>query len=227
MYLGVKVKGGLEGSGGFCGTYFWEVVISADGILLLVGGYSCNESFTFYPSVPDLLLSLNALPQPPILAIASRSSAPRVATTLLKKLQLHPPSPSSPASSLSADAPASAHGSIHAPAASATKQSTHPSPRSAYEFFDHVQIFPGDKKGHFTKIRDASGVKYEDMVFFDDEARNRNVEALGVVMLLVENGVSAVEVDEGVREWRRRKGKLRNGKSGASVWGKEEGGEDE
>lgn len=50
---------------------------------------------------------------------------------------------------------------------------------------------------------------YEDMLFFDDEARNRNVEALGVVMLLVENGVSAAEVDEGVREWRRRKGKER------------------
>lgn len=65
------------------------------------------------------------------------------------------------------------------------------------------------------------------MLFFDDEARNRNVEALGVVMLLVENGVSAVEVDEGVREWRRRKGKGRNRKGGGGVWGKEEGGEEE
>ena len=55
------------------------------------------------------------------------------------------------------------------------------------------------------------------MLFFDDEARNRNVEALGVVMLLVENGVSAVEVDEGVREWRRRKGKARDGKGGGGV----------
>lgn len=64
-------------------------------------------------------------------------------------------------------------------------------------------------------------------MFFDDEARNRNVEALGVVMLLVENGVSAVEVDEGVREWRRRKGKERKGKDGGEVEGEEEEREDE
>ena len=70
-----------------------------------------------------------------------------------------------------------------------------------------MEIFPGDKKRHFAKIRKATRVGYEEMVFFDDEARNRNVETLGVVMLLVENGVSAAEVDEGVREWRRRKGR--------------------
>lgn len=34
-----------------------------------------------------------------------------------------------------------------------------------------------------------------------------NVESLGVVMLLVGNGVSVGEVDRGVREWRRRKGR--------------------
>lgn len=98
-----------------------------------------------------------------------------------------------------------------------TKKNSHPSLKPAYEFFDHIQIFPGDKKGHLAKIREASGVGYEDMLFFDDEARNRNVEALGVVMLLVENGVSAVEVDEGIREWRRRKGKVRDGKGGGGV----------
>ena len=70
-------------------------------------------------------------------------------------------------------------------------------------------------------------VSYEDMVFFDDERRNRNVEALGVVMLLVENGVSAMEVDEGIREWRRRKEKGRNGRAEGAVWAKEEGGQDE
>lgn len=68
-----------------------------------------------------------------------------------------------------------------------------------------MEIFPGDKKRHFANIRKASGVPYEEMVFFDDEARNRNVEVLGVVMLLVKNGVSALEVDEGVRGWRRRR----------------------
>ena len=53
---------------------------------------------------------------------------------------------------------------------------------------------------------EKSGVGFEDMLFFDDEVRNRNVEALGVTMWLVMDGVDGGVVDEGVREWRRRKG---------------------
>ena len=45
------------------------------------------------------------------------------------------------------------------------------------------------------------------MLFFDDEVRNRNVESLGVVMCLVRDGVSWGEVERGIREWRKRKGK--------------------
>ena len=55
------------------------------------------------------------------------------------------------------------------------------------------------------------------MLFFDDERRNRNVEELGVVMWLVANGVSRGEVDNGIREWRRRKGKM--GKKSEGVEG--------
>lgn len=160
---------------------------------------SLNESFTFYPSVPGLLLSLKGIatesPPAPILAIASRSSAPDLASMLLRRLLLYPHPPASDSDSLD-----SASTTIE-------KNSQQPPPRFAYEFFDHIEIFPGDKKRHFANIHKASGVAYEEMLFFDDEARNRNVEALGVVMLLVENGVSALEVDRGVREWRRRKGK--------------------
>lgn len=70
-----------------------------------------------------------------------------------------------------------------------------------------MQIFPGDKKKHFAKIQKSSGIEYEEMLFFDDEARNRNVETLGVVMCLVTDGVSKAEVDRGIREWRRRNGR--------------------
>lgn len=45
------------------------------------------------------------------------------------------------------------------------------------------------------------------MLFFDDEVRNRNVEALGVTMWLVRDGVTMAEIDNGVREWRRRNGR--------------------
>ena len=69
-----------------------------------------------------------------------------------------------------------------------------------------MQIYPGDKKTHFAKIQKATGVAYENMLFFDDEVRNRNVESLGVCMWLVRDGVNIDEVDKGVGEWRRRRG---------------------
>ena len=79
--------------------------------------------------------------------------------------------------------------------------------KRAIEHFDYMQIFPGDKKQHFSKINKASGVAFEEMLFFDDEVRNRNVESLGVVMCLVRDGVSRSEVDRGVKEWRKRNGR--------------------
>jgi hypothetical protein len=44
------------------------------------------------------------------------------------------------------------------------------------------------------------------MLFFDDEARNRNVEKeLGVYMQLVKTGVTVKAVDAAVKEWRHRR----------------------
>lgn len=43
------------------------------------------------------------------------------------------------------------------------------------------------------------------MLFFDDESRNRDVEQLGVMMVLVRDGVTADVFDRGVADWRRRK----------------------
>ncbi|MCJ1344839.1 hypothetical protein MMC31_003042 [Peltigera leucophlebia] len=85
--------------------------------------------------------------------------------------------------------------------------------KRAIEFFPYRQIFPADKRLHFAELHKASGIAYEDMLFFDDERRNRNVESLGVVMRLVEDGVTFEEVDAGVRDWRKRHG---IGKSGVS-----------
>lgn len=50
-------------------------------------------------------------------------------------------------------------------------------------------------------------VPFEDMLFFDDEARNRDVEVeLSVTFWLVRDGISREEVDKGVWEWRKRRG---------------------
>jgi magnesium-dependent phosphatase 1 len=78
--------------------------------------------------------------------------------------------------------------------------------RKAGEVFDYMEIYPGSKIAHFERIRKVSGVEYSDMLFFDDEARNRNVESLGVTMWLVKDGITKQEIDNGVWEWRKRRG---------------------
>lgn len=85
-------------------------------------------------------------------------------------------------------------------------------PQRALSFFVHPQMYPGTKTQHFRAIQNelrkqGQEVAFEDMVFFDDEARNRDVEAeLGPTFVLVRDGVNAAEVDRGIKEWRRRKG---------------------
>lgn len=154
-----------------------------------------GESFTFYPDVPSVLLAAKCASQGPLLlGTASRTPAPDLAHTLLKQLHL----PALPAQS-PLDPPANGRSS---PTKFSSSLNT---PKRALDVFDYMQIFPGDKKKHFEKIQKQSGVDYGEMLFFDDEARNRNVEVLGVTMWLVRDGVTRAEVDSGVREWRRRR----------------------
>lgn len=84
------------------------------------------------------------------------------------------------------------------------------SAQRAIDYFDHLQIYPGNKQTHFERIHRDSGIAYEDMLFFDDESRNKNVEVLGVVMQLVRDGVSMNEIDAGVKAWRKRHNKASN-----------------
>lgn len=78
------------------------------------------------------------------------------------------------------------------------------------DFFDHLQIYPGSKTKHFQRLHADTGIPYEEMLFFDDEGRNRDTEQLGVVMWLVKDGVTRHEVDEGVKSWRKRSKKVRD-----------------
>jgi magnesium-dependent phosphatase 1 len=115
------------------------------------------------------------------IAAASRTEAPDLARDMLKLLRV--------SSGSTAESPFF---------------SSSPHTSKAIEFFDHLQIYPGSKIKHFEKLQQQTGIAYEDMLFFDDEARNRDVERLGVVMWLVRDGVSRSEVDEGVKSWRKR-----------------------
>ncbi|MCJ1233571.1 hypothetical protein MMC14_001529 [Varicellaria rhodocarpa] len=177
-----------------------------------------GESFTFYPSIPSILAAAVTQTSSPItLSLASRTSAPDLAISLLKMLQIPLLSSSSSLATSSRKSPfgsltpspsstslptlSTLSSSTAIPTTSSSKQSS----KRALDFFSHPQIYPGDKKAHFAKIKKATGVAYEDMLFFDDEVRNRNVEALGVCMWLVRDGVSTEEVDRGVGEWRKRR----------------------
>jgi magnesium-dependent phosphatase 1 len=136
-----------------------------------------GEEFRFYKDVPGILVALRH--KGIKIGAASRTSAPDLARDMLRLLRI--------------DASNGGNGSG--------------SGEKAIDFFsppNMQQIYPGTKTVHFTKLHDVTGIAYEDMLFFDDESRNRNVESLGVVMQLVRDGVTVQEVDEGVKSWRKR-----------------------
>lgn len=80
-------------------------------------------------------------------------------------------------------------------------------PRKAVEAFDGgMEIYPGSKMQHMKALQKRTGVKFEDILFFDDESRNQETEALGITMRLVRDGVCWAEIEKGVEEWRKRRG---------------------
>ncbi|KAJ5082948.1 hypothetical protein N7532_011991 [Penicillium argentinense] len=142
-----------------------------------------GESFAFYPAVSSIIQACKSRAIP--LAVASRTHDPDLARDFLKALHVIPSFSDKPAAN--------------------TKTSR------ALEYFDYLQIFPANKTQHFAQIQGASKIAYEDMLFFDDEARNRNVETeLGVTFCLVRDGMKLDVVDRGVWAWRKRNGIKKN-----------------
>ncbi|KAI9372438.1 acid phosphatase-domain-containing protein [Aspergillus egyptiacus] len=157
-----------------------------------------NESFAFYPAVSSIIHACKSCSIP--LALASRTHAPDIARDMLKALHIIPSFSDNPSASKSR-----------------TKTTR------ALDYFEYIQIFPATKTQHFARIHQSSNIAYEDMLFFDDEARNRNVETeLGVTFTLVRDGMTKEEVDRGVWAWRRRNGirqPKENGEAGGQVNG--------
>jgi magnesium-dependent phosphatase 1 len=115
------------------------------------------------------------------IAAASRSTTPELAREMLKLLRL-----------------------TTKPILEQNAKSSNAATVKAIEYFDEVQIYPESKISHFEQIEDATKISYEEMLFFDDESRNREVEQLGVVMWLVKDGVCNDEIDKAVLSWRKR-----------------------
>ncbi|KAI0381942.1 magnesium-dependent phosphatase-1 [Hypomontagnella monticulosa] len=90
---------------------------------------------------------------------------------------------------------------LHVPPASSDKT------RKAIEFFDAgLEIYPSSKIRHFEALAKRTNIPFTEMLFFDDESRNRDTESLGVTMWLVRDGVSWSEIVDGIKEWRRWRG---------------------
>lgn len=161
-----------------------------------------GEAFAFYPDVPAVLLTLGVLAGGAVrLAVASRTSAPDLGREMLKLL--HVPAASALFPGLEPDAVAALPGGSGS--ASSTWKKAEKT-RRAIDFFDGgLEIYPSSKIRHFEALGKRTSIPFTDMLFFDDEARNRETESLGVTMWLVRDGVSWPEIENGIQEWRRRR----------------------
>ncbi|KAJ3556165.1 hypothetical protein NP233_g12041 [Leucocoprinus birnbaumii] len=75
----------------------------------------------------------------------------------------------------------------------------------AIEFFHQLEIYPGSKLTHFKKLHKKTGIPYNQMLFFDDEYRNKEVESLGVTFQLVSSaGTTNKLFEKGLEVWRKR-----------------------
>jgi magnesium-dependent phosphatase 1 len=149
-----------------------------------------GDTFSFYTDVPSVLAALSTTPKCRI-AVASRTHAPELGREMLKLLYVGPPRQQD----------GDADGSKKKDKAKFTK------PKKAFDLFDGgLEIYPSSKIRHMEALSKRNGIKYEEILFFDDESRNRDTETLGVTMRLVRDGVTWREIEEGVREWRARRG---------------------
>ncbi|GAB5354061.1 hypothetical protein AAMO2058_000087300 [Amorphochlora amoebiformis] len=74
------------------------------------------------------------------------------------------------------------------------------------DLFSFTEIFPSSKLRHFRNLTKDSGIKYEDMMFFDDCTFNTvEIEKLGVLCIHVPYGLTKEMWRFGVREYARRK----------------------
>ncbi|KAG6372521.1 magnesium-dependent phosphatase-1 [Boletus reticuloceps] len=139
----------------------------------------------FFKDVPEILRGLKSKPEVTI-AAASRTAAIKLAREALRLIRI-PASPSV--------------GKDTTDVADANRVDSLP----ANEFFDHLEIYPGSKIAHFKQLHKVTGIPYSEMLFFDDETRNEEVEKqLGVTFVWVVDGLNWDCFQEGLREWRKR-----------------------
>ncbi|KAJ3536486.1 hypothetical protein NMY22_g6022 [Coprinellus aureogranulatus] len=133
-----------------------------------------NQPISFYKDVPGILHKIRGYRLPGedggeegkvVIAACSRTHAPEPARQCLGLLLVPPP---------------------------ADVDSEAVEPTRAVTFFDEMEIYPGSKLTHFKRLHKRTGIAYEDMLCFDDERRNAEVEKLDFRRWL-----GALEAEEG------------------------------
>ncbi|KIM55700.1 hypothetical protein SCLCIDRAFT_1220986 [Scleroderma citrinum Foug A] len=73
-----------------------------------------------------------------------------------------------------------------------------------------LELYRTDKTVHFKEVHIKTGLPYSEMLFFDDETRNQDVETLGVTFILVPEGrgMDIELLEQGIQEWRRRRSNI-------------------
>ncbi|KAL1516884.1 hypothetical protein ABEB36_000721 [Hypothenemus hampei] len=70
------------------------------------------------------------------------------------------------------------------------------------KYITYKEIYPGCKVTHFNKIKKQSNCNFDEMLFFDDETRNiHDLTKLGVVSILVRNGVTKHIIENGIQQF--------------------------
>lgn len=96
-------------------------------------------------------------------------------------------------------------------------------PQRAIDFFESLEIYPESKRVHFSELHKKTSIPYSTMLFFAGDTSefpsNSEVQQLGVTFIPVDpkRGITEAVVDEGVREWRRRR-RARATIRGRSAW---------
>ncbi|KAK0667830.1 putative magnesium-dependent phosphatase 1 [Cercophora samala] len=140
-----------------------------------------GEHFSLYPDCPAILRLLSSPHCSIKLAVASKSPVGDLCREVLKSLRL-------PETELRGQ------------------------PKKVIDVFTTgggggLEIYESSKLRHFEVIARRTGVRYEDMLFFDDERPNLEVESVGVTMKLVgRQGLCWEELERGIQLWRERKG---------------------